>query len=266
MTPAILWPFEITMSVFIHHFSTTDLKVLHKGKYHYYNFTDEKSGHREVNCHWTISHLLFYQQIICLRCRSNFSLSFLDHSLFPVHPNRIQKLMQRFKFMWSYWHCVLLFVFLWFLEILLFLTALERAQIISFSVSTDYKTRSGSCISQTLKEPDCGNPVKTVCRIKDNYNIHYFRLRFPLQHCTWLHRVKSWCLFILESCWPISAQQCLWLCLKIERNYVVPVPDLFHSASTVVRRENESLPLNDKLFKNRAYNGSTDRLSFIVLL
>lgn len=151
---------------------------------------------------------------------SNFSLSFLDRSLFPIHPNRIQKLMQRFKFMWSYWHCVLLFVSLWFLEILLFLPALERAEIIPFSMSTDYKTRSGSCISQTLKEPDYGNPVKAVCRIKDNYNIHYFRLRFPLQCCIWLHRVKWWCLSILESCWPISAQQCLWLCLKIQRKYI----------------------------------------------
>lgn len=129
--------------------------------------------------------------------------------------------MQRFKFMWSYWHCVLLFVSLWFLEILLFLPALERAEIISFSMSTDYKNRSGSCISQTLKEPDCGNLVKTVCRIKDNYNIHYFRLRFPLRHCTWLHRDKCWCLFIVESCWPISAQQCLWFCLKIQRNYIL---------------------------------------------
>lgn len=66
MTPAILCLFEITMSVSIHHFSTTDLKVLHKGKYHYYPFMDEKSGHREVNCLCTTLHLLFYQQIICL--------------------------------------------------------------------------------------------------------------------------------------------------------------------------------------------------------
>lgn len=219
MTPAILCPFEITMSVFIHRFSTTDLKVPHKGKYYYYHFTDEKSGHREVNCHWTILHLLFYQEIIHLWYRPNFSLSFLDCCLFPVLPNRIQKLMQRFKFMWSYWHCVLFFVSLWFLEILLFLPALERAEIISFSMSTDYKTRSGSCIFQTLKEPDCGNPVKTVCKIQDNYNIHYFRVRFPVQHCTWFNRVKSWCL--LESCWPISAQQCLWCCLKIQRNCIL---------------------------------------------
>jgi len=42
------------------------------------------------------------------------------------------------------------------------------------------------------------------------------------------------------------------------------VLDLFHPASAVARRENESLPLNDKQFENRAYNGSTDRLSFIA--
>lgn len=129
--------------------------------------------------------------------------------------------MQRFKFMWSYWHCVLFFVSLWFQEILLFLSALERTEIISFSMSTDYKNRSGSCISQTLKEPGLGNPVKTAGRIKDNYNIQYFRLQFPLPHCTWLHRVKCWCLFILEPCWPTPVPQCLWLCLKIQRSYML---------------------------------------------
>lgn len=132
MIPAIPCPFEITMSVFIHHFSIRDLKVLHKGKYQYYHFTDKKSRHREVNCHWTIPHLLFYHQIIHLWCRSNFSLSFLDRFLFPAHSDRIQRLVQRFKFMWSYWHCVLLFVSLWFLEILVYLPALERPEIISF--------------------------------------------------------------------------------------------------------------------------------------
>ena len=162
------------MSIFMHYFSPTALKVLHKDCYHYYHFTDERSGHKEVNCHWTILQLLFYRQIIHLRCRSNFRLSFVDHSVFPVHPNRIWKLMQQFKFMWSYWHCVLLFVSLWFLESLLFLPAFERAEIMSFLMSTDYKNRSGSCISQNLKKPDCGNPVKTVYRIEYNYSTHYY--------------------------------------------------------------------------------------------
>lgn len=180
MTPAIPCPFEITMSVFVHCFSTTDLKVLHKGKYYYHHFRDSKSRHWEVNCCWTIPHLLFDHQIIHLRCRSNFSLSFLDHTLSPAHSHRIQRLVQRFKFMWSYWHGVLLFVSLWFLEIFVYLPALGRAEIISFSMSTDYKNRSGSCIFQTLKEPDCENSAKTVCRIKDHYNIQYFWLRFAL--------------------------------------------------------------------------------------
>lgn len=83
MTPAIPCPFEIIMSVFVHGFSTTDLRVLHKGKYHYHHFRGKKSRHREVNCCWTIPHLLFGHQIIHLQCRSNFSLSFLDRSL-PV--------------------------------------------------------------------------------------------------------------------------------------------------------------------------------------
>lgn len=223
MIPAIPCPFEITMSVFVHHFSTTDLKVLHKGKYHYYHFTDQKSRHREVNCHWTVPHLLFDHQIIHLWRRSNFSVSFLHRSLSPAHPRRIQRLVQRFKFMWSYWHCVLLFVSLWFLEILVYLPASERAEIISFSMSTDYKTRSGSCIFQTLKEPDCENSAKTVCRIKDHYNIQYFWLKFALQHCSWLHRLKCLCLFILESPWPISAQECSWLCLKFRRSLFLTV-------------------------------------------
>lgn len=132
MIPAIPHPFEITMSVFVHDFSTTGLEVLHKGRYHYYHFMGQKSRHCEVNCPWTIPHSLFDHQIIHLPCRSHFSLSFLDCSLSLAHPNRIQRLVQRFKFMWSYWYCVLLFVSLWFLEILVYLPASERAEIISF--------------------------------------------------------------------------------------------------------------------------------------
>lgn len=43
-----------------------------------------------------------------------------------------------------------------------------------------------------------------------------------------------------------------------------PKPDLF--SPSMVMKENGSLPLNDKLFKNRAHNGNIDRLSFMAAL
>lgn len=214
MIPAIPHPFEITTSVFVHGFSTTGLEVLHKGRYHYYHFMGQKSRHCEVNCPWTIPHSLFDHQIIHLPCRSHFPLSFLDCSLSLAHPNRIQRLVQRFKFMWSYWYCVLLFVSLWFLEILVYLPASERAEIISFFYEHRLQNQIWFMHLPTLKEPDCESSAKTVCGIKDHYNIQYFWLKFALQHCSWLRRLKCWCLFILESSWPISAQECSWLCLK----------------------------------------------------
>lgn len=78
--------------------------------------------------------------------------------------------------------------------------------------------------------------------------------------------MKCWSLFILDSCSPISVQQCLWLSLTIQRNYILnsSLCLTFFTQHQMQWRGKMNLCLWMTNFKNRAFNGSTNKLSFTV--